>query len=106
MGDSDAFSEGAAIFKVIGKHLKISARDAYLFWTNFGNELLHKAVPKQSESFKYALREDGPPIEVQGELFWVNPFAVRDRLLPVIENGLRAWRHDNVGLPLVFDRMV
>lgn len=97
------FSDGNDIFKIIGTHLKLSQKDAYIFWNNVRNGLLHKALPDSKEAFEYALREQGPPIEKKGVLFLINPFALRDRLLEVIEPGLKSWKQDSAPLPKTFD---
>lgn len=97
------FSEGNKIFSKIGKHLKIPATDAYIFWTHVRNGLLHQAQPKTSAKFDYGLRSDGLPIERIHDRFWINPFALRDVLIPVIEDGIPFWRNDNVPVAFTFE---
>jgi hypothetical protein len=97
------FSQGNRIFDKMGKHLKLPATDAYRFWNNVRNGLLHRALPDTKDSFEYAIREYGPPIEKNGNSFLINPFALRDRLLDVIEPSIKFWKSDVVSLPKTFD---
>lgn len=99
------FSEGNRIFRVIGHHLKLSENDAYQFWTHVRNGLLHRAAPKNSDSFEYGIREDGPPVERSNNRFWINPYSLRDRLLEEIEPDTRTWKNDDVPLARTFDRV-
>src|SRR5689334_22587529 len=82
----EKFSKHHRIFNVIGRHLQVSADDAYLFWTNVRNGLLHSALPKHSNDFNYGIREDGPPLQRDANLFWINPFEMRDRILEEIKS--------------------
>jgi hypothetical protein len=99
------FSEGNQIFKIIGRHLNLSEHDAYLFWNHVRNGLLHQALPKESVPFKYGIRDEGQPIEKDRNMFWINPFALRDRLLLEIEPDTQSWKEDDVPLAKTFDRI-
>ncbi len=99
------FSEGNPIFRVIGRHLALNAEDAYRFWTHLRNGLLHHAAPKNTETFKYGIRDNGPPVERIADRFWINPFSLRDRLLEEIEPDTRTWKTDEVPLAKTFDRV-
>lgn len=99
------FSEGHRVFRVIGRHLALGEKDASLFWTHRRNGLLHRAAPKVSEKFEYGIRENAQPIEKIENHFWINPFALRDRLLQEIEPDTRTWKDDDVPLAKTFDRV-
>ncbi len=101
----DSFSEGNKIFRVIGRHLKLSESDAYKFWTHVRNGLLHHTAPKNSESFEYGIRDEGSPVEKIAKHFWINPYSLRDRLLEEIEPDTRTWKKDDVPLAKTFDRI-
>lgn len=97
------FTEGHRIFRVIGKHLKLSENDAFQFWTHVRNGLLHLAAPKNSPRFDYGIREDGPPVEIIDDRFWINPFELRNRLLEEIVPDTRSWKTDEVPLARTYD---
>lgn len=97
------FSEGHKIFKVIGQHLSLSERNAFEFWRHVRNGLLHRGLPKESASFKYGISSEGPPICQQGDIFWINPFSMRDRLLDEIIPDTKTWKIDDVPLAKTFD---
>jgi hypothetical protein len=101
----DDFSKGHKIFKTIGRHLSLSEEGAFEFWRHVRNGLLHKALPKESTQFKYGIREQGPPIDQNGDVFWINPFAMRDRLLEEIVPDTKTWKIDDVSLPKTFDHI-
>jgi hypothetical protein len=101
-GVEGSFSEGHLVFRTIGKHLGLPADSAYLFWSHVRNGLLHKALPKESGTFRYGIRTSGRPIEPDGDVFWINPFAMRDRLLEEIEPDTRTWKEDDVPLPITY----
>lgn len=104
------FGQDNKVFKTIGSHLQLGVDDAFLFWTHVRNGLLHRALPlsrrpdkPELPPFKHGLRENGPPIERIRDLYWINPFAMRDRLLREIEPDTRSWKDDEVGLPITAD---
>lgn len=101
----DKFSEGNPIFCVIGEHLGISKDDAYQFWQNIRNGLLHRANPKTPAGFDYGIRSVGPSIEKDGNRFWINPFQLRDDLLKVIEPSVHSWEMDDTPLAKTFVRI-
>ena len=99
------FSKGNAIFRIIGRQLALSESDAYQFWTNVRNGILHQALPKTTPSFEYGIRTNGPPVEKIDNRFWINPFSLRDNLLNEIEPDTRTWKTDDVPLAMTFDRV-
>ncbi len=102
-GMKDNFSDGHKVFKKMGLHLGLKEEEAYLFWNNVRNGLLHNALPDTNESFQYALQAQGKPIEKKGNWFFINPFALRDQLLKIIEPELKSWKLDRAPLPKTFD---
>jgi hypothetical protein len=96
------FSKGHPVFKIIGRDLGLSSADAYLFWTNMRNGILHQALPKQEDGFDYVLHCGSNAVEKRDQVFWIDAFALRDHLLEKIEDNLRMWKVDDVKLPLVF----
>jgi hypothetical protein len=104
MTQDDHFSKSHPVFTVIGHDLRLSAVEAYQFWTNFRNGILHRALPKEKGGFTYAIDPNATLAVRKDEnnTFWVNPFALRDTLLPNIEQSIRMWREDDVLLPDVY----
>ena len=98
------FTDNHPVFREIGSHLEISQSEAYQFWQHFRNGLLHHATPKFSSQFHWVIRREGKPIErdmKQGrQVFLLNPFAIRDRLLQEIEADIAMWKQDDV-LPAI-----
>lgn len=100
---NDKFTEGSRIFLTIGKHLELSQSDAYVFWTNMRNGLLHRAIPKIEDNFRYGVRDTGKPVELLDKCFWINPFELRDRIIKEIRPHLQKWRYDDMPIPKTFD---
>jgi hypothetical protein len=98
----DKFTSGHRIFRTIGKHLELNENDAYLFWTNMRNGLLHRAIPKTEDDFRYGIRESGKAVDLLDKCFWINPFALRDRILMEIRPHLQKWRCDDTPIPKTF----
>ncbi|MBL8873414.1 MAG: hypothetical protein JNK90_26775 [Planctomycetaceae bacterium] len=102
-GLDDKFTSGHKIFRTIGKHLELSQNDAYLFWTNMRNGLLHRAIPNVEDNFRYVIRDMGKSVELLDKCFWINPFELRDRILREIRPHLQKWRCDDTPIPKTFD---
>ena len=100
--DDEKFSQGHPVFKVMGRHLSLSMDEAYYFWQCFRNGLLHTALPNELESFPYSLRTDGLPIERMNEVFYINPFELRNHLLGIIVGDLKKWKSYGANLPVTY----
>jgi len=102
IGKDENFTEGHQVFKVIGRDLGISMGEAYHFWQCFRNGLLHTGIPNESKSFPYSLRTNGPPIERKKDVFYINPFELRNHLLGIIKGSLKKWESHGAQLPVTY----
>jgi hypothetical protein len=100
--EGERFTHRHPVLKVIGRDLRISQDDAYYFWQCFRNGLLHTALPNESGSFPYTLREVGPPIERQHGVFFINPFALRNHLIEIIKRDLKKWKSHGAHVPVTY----
>ena len=102
---SDKFHEGHHIFKVIGKDLNLNEKAAFYFWQYFRNGLEHRAMPTISDAIKWQMGETGKPVYFKDSIFHVDPIALRDHLLGIIEKDLRMWKDDGAGFPLIYGNL-
>lgn len=97
------FRQGHSIFNVISRDLNLSNDDSFLFWSHCRNGLLHRIQPMNSTSFEYVIRDNGPPVQKRFGCFWINPFALREHLIPIIESGLEQWTDTEFPIAVTFD---
>ncbi|HLX64481.1 MAG TPA: hypothetical protein VKX17_24620 [Planctomycetota bacterium] len=99
MGD-EGFGKGKPVIDRIRKELEFATIDeAFGFWQDIRNGLLHRAIPK-AVYYKLGLQVPGPAIESCPGGFLINPFELRDRILSIIEADMSIWDNDStVQLP-------
>ncbi len=85
----------------IANQFAISREQAYHFWQIMRNGLLHRGTPKEMAGLKqYALTNTGPVISEPhpGQLI-INPYAVRDLLIPLFKNNPNFWSQSGYPVP-------
>lgn len=99
MKDSDKFGSGHAMFTELANVFPgVASTDAEQLWHLVRHGLLHRAMPKASAQFRIVLTRKpcGAGIRVEDgtgnlRLLWVNPLALRDTLLSVLEADSAMW---------------
>jgi hypothetical protein len=87
------FSEGAEIFRPIGKDFGVSEQMAYRLWSDWRNGLLHRGMPKANGDYVWMLTGDQKEIVVEkGKEVWINPWLLRDRIVENLRGKKEIWR--------------
>ncbi|HRX30174.1 MAG: hypothetical protein H6582_00015 [Crocinitomicaceae bacterium] len=97
-----AFSENSALVRQIAKDLSLSVSQAYEFWQIFRNGVLHSALPKEKEGFKYTwcLRYDIiEPVVVNGSTFEVNALELKKIILKIVTKKIDIWKNQDDPIP-------
>lgn len=94
MGDDEGFSHGHPALDIVGRHLGVSRDDAYAFWWHYRNGLLHHAMPSAHGGISFAIvRKRQFCVKREGNYIWVDPFMIRDTLLPILQEADKEmWR--------------
>ena len=99
---SEKVSEKGKVVKQVAKDLKITEDVAYILWNHYRNGLLHRGMPKNSSEYELGLVREGPAIKAEGKQIHINPFAIRDLLLPIIEADRSMWKDAEFPLAVEF----
>lgn len=96
------FGDGRPVFDLIANDLQITANESARFWRGVRNMLLHWAGEegKPPEHSRWGIKEIGPPIRFEKDEFWINPFALRDKLIEKILSNIDKWDHEFAFLPV------
>ena len=87
------FSEGAEVFRLIGKDLGTSEQMAYRIWADWRNGLLHRGMPQASDDQVWMLTDNQNEIIIEkGREIWVNPWLLRDRIVGKLRQNKDIWR--------------
>ncbi len=79
----------AQVFEEMEKDLGLDPGQAKRFWDHYRHGLSHRALIKRG-----VINSNPKPIEAQGDAFVVNPFALRDHLLQIMEPTVNQWAND------------
>lgn len=93
------FTKDHPVFTKIGNDFGVDKGTAYEFWWHCRNGLLHRAVIDNTENFASVLSRTGDAIKLDGDVFVLNPFAIRDRLLKLFIDDTKMWKADRIDLP-------
>ena len=92
MADSEKFSQGHRSWSVLSPILGCTDDQAYAVWQCLRNGLLHRAAIKQTTAFSCALHRDTAGcVEVVGSHLKVNPYLIRDALIPKFRDDVEMW---------------
>jgi hypothetical protein len=99
----ETFSKGHKVFKQIGSDLKISADEAFEFWTCWRNGLAHHGMPQTSEKYDWGMTgEQDELVTIAGKTFTLNPWKIRDKIVNKISNKKQIWKDELAPLMKVF----
>lgn len=101
MGDDEKFSQGHQAFNKLGALVGASGDECYYTWQVLRNGLLHRGALKTGKDVGYtaSLHRDTPKaIEADGTHLKVNPYRLRDTLLPVFRSSKDMWRDEDYKL--------
>ena len=103
IGQNVKFTKGHKVFNQMGKDFGITADDAYEFWECWRNGLAHHGMPKISEKYQWGMTgEQKELVLIEGNIFTINPWLIRDKILNKIEHKKSIWDDELAPLMNIF----
>lgn len=86
--DQEKFSEGHQAFKTLAEVFSCTPKEAYLFWQNYRNGLLHRATQTDKSGMYCALTREGQScVWSDGDQLWVNPINIRGKVIELVKSS-------------------
>lgn len=106
MKRSERFSENHRVYAEIASDLGITHDQAYRFWQDVRNMLMHWGGEEEEEPshYNWGIEESGPMIQFEKDSFRLNPFALRNKLTPKILDNADGWDREFAFLPVSYHR--
>ena len=102
--ESETFSQGSHLIKELARFLQVSPANAEIFWQQFRNGLLHRAMLKPSIGYELDPTLEGAPVSFAPDGFAIiNVMRLRDKVVTELSNiGTKIWRDSSCPLPEVY----
>lgn len=100
--EDESFYESHKIFGQVKQDLNLTTKQAaFDFWRIFRNGLMHRAVPNKKNFARWEMAPTGIPVTYNDSVFRVDPLALRDHLLRLIEPNRVLWSRAE-GFPFIY----
>jgi hypothetical protein len=103
---NENFSDKHRVFDEIASDLGITKDEAQRFWRGVRNMLMHWGGEEDTTPalYNWGIEESGPMIQFEKDSFRLNPFALRDKLIPKILNNADSWTKESAFLQVTYRR--
>jgi hypothetical protein len=98
------FSQGSDLINELARFLQISEANAEIFWQQFRNGLLHRAMVKPSVPYQLDPEHKGAPVSfAPGGAVLINIWRLRDQVVTELSNiGTKIWKDGSCPLPEIY----
>lgn len=98
IGADEKFAEGNSVFEYLGSKWNCSKKIAFEVWTHWRNGLLHKAMPKKDDVYKFYMCDDAEfdrAVNERGNDIIINPWKLRECLFNAVSEKRDMWKDDD-----------
>jgi hypothetical protein len=102
-GHRGLFSNTSIGVTVLAAEFAIAPDEAFWFWQDWRNGLLHQCMPKLKWCSGYEISGSGPALAFTGKRLFLNPWAFRAKVIALVNAEANFWNDPEYALPDIFE---